>query len=314
MTSSLETAVLPYSRLVAQDELKLALELTYVAPGIGGVLVSGQRGTAKSTAVRAFARMAYGELPVTLPINATDDRVVGGWKLDSLMRGDAEPSTGLLEEAGKKGLLYIDEVNLLDDHLVNLILDVASTNLLIVQRDMLDREPIEVNFALVGTMNPEEGSLRPQLLDRFGLMTTVSAESDRTSRRAVLETVIRFDEARQRPDDAWLREAVEADARRREELEAARGRVRDVDVSAVTELCADVAERFESTGHRGDYVMALAARANAALVERDSAGAEDVRAVAAMALVHRRPAGAQAGAAEWTADDDALLEKVLAGG
>src|SRR3954453_22199825 len=125
MNKSAGAAVLPYSRLVGQDRLKLALDLAYVAPRIGGVLISGQRGTAKSTAVRAFARMAYDELPVTLPINATDDRVIGGWKLDELMRGDAVYRPGLLEEAGKKGMLYIDEVNLLDDHIVNLILDVA---------------------------------------------------------------------------------------------------------------------------------------------------------------------------------------------
>src|SRR5262245_20775657 len=159
--------LLPYARIVGQEQLKLALELAYVAPRIGGVLVSGHRGTAKSTAVRAFAQMVSGELPVTLPINATEDRVVGGWKIESLLKAKGKPEVnpGLLEVANGR-LLYVDEVNLLDDHIVNLILDVASTGVLDVQREGFSRN-VETRFTLVGTMNPEEGILRPQLLDRF---------------------------------------------------------------------------------------------------------------------------------------------------
>jgi len=122
-----EVWILPYSRVVGQDDLKLALELNHVQPRIGGVLIAGQRGTAKSTIVRSFALMTLGELPVTLPINATEDRVVGGWWLDALMRGETREQPGLLEEAHDKGLLYVDEVNLLEDHVVNIILDVVST-------------------------------------------------------------------------------------------------------------------------------------------------------------------------------------------
>src|SRR3989441_4313106 len=126
--------ILPYTRVVGQESLKLALELSYIAPRIGGVLISGERGTGKSTTVRAFAQMVYGSLPVTIPINATEDRVVGGWKIKELMSGNAEPQEGLLEEANGK-LLYVDEVNLLDDHIVNIILDVTSTGVLVVQRE-----------------------------------------------------------------------------------------------------------------------------------------------------------------------------------
>jgi magnesium chelatase subunit I len=117
--------ILPYSLLVGQEKLKLALELAYIAPRIGGVLLSGQRGTGKSTAVRAFSLMMEQKLPVTLPINATEDRILGGWKIDKLMKSEAEWQHGLLEEAKDK-LLYIDEVNLLDDHIVNIILDVIT--------------------------------------------------------------------------------------------------------------------------------------------------------------------------------------------
>jgi magnesium chelatase subunit I len=168
--------ILPYALLVGQAQLKLALELAYIAPRLGGVLISGQRGTGKSTAVRAFSQMMYldengqGRLPVTLPINATEDRVVGGWNLHKLVKGELEPQIGLLEEADG-GLLYVDEVNLLDDHIVNIILDVTSTGVLVVQREgKSEQKP--VSLTLVGTMNPEEGGLRPQLLDRFGLMKT----------------------------------------------------------------------------------------------------------------------------------------------
>lgn len=113
--------IMPYSMIVGQQQLKLALELVYIAPRIGGVLLSGERGTGKSTIVRAFTAMMYDRLPVTLPINATEDRVVGGWDINQLMLGKVVPQQGLLEEANGI-LLYIDEVNLLDDHIVNIIL------------------------------------------------------------------------------------------------------------------------------------------------------------------------------------------------
>ncbi|HEU4323640.1 MAG TPA: AAA family ATPase [Roseiflexaceae bacterium] len=183
-------AIMPYSMIHGQQQLKLALELAFVAQRIEGVLLSGQRGTGKSTAVRAFALMAYGRLPVTLPINATEDRVVGDWKLEELVRGEPVEQPGLLEQA-HDSVLYIDEFNLLDDHIVNIILDVTSTERLVAQRN----RPIDkaFRFTLVGTMNPNEGGLRPQLLDRFGLMVDVSAESDTETRIKILKAVLEFD-------------------------------------------------------------------------------------------------------------------------
>src|ERR1044071_4339957 len=169
--------VMPYSMMIGQKQLKLALELTYIAPRIGGVLLSGQRGTGKSTVVRAFSKMMYGELPVTIPINATEDRVVGGWEMNELFKANLVPQKGLLQEADGK-MLYIDEVNLLDDHIVNIILDVTSTGILVIEREGQDAKGIDVKFTLVGTMNPSEGGLRPQLLDRFGLMVDVMTESE----------------------------------------------------------------------------------------------------------------------------------------
>jgi magnesium chelatase subunit I len=304
--------VLPYSLIVGQDRVKLALELAYVAPAISGVLLSGQRGTAKSTAVRAFARMAYGTLPVTLPINATDDRVIGGWDIDALMRGKAKPRPGLLEEAGSTGMLYIDEVNLLDDHIVNLILDVTSTGILPIQREMLDRQ-LEVSFTLVGTMNPEEGGLRPQLLDRFALMVPVEAERDLDRRRKILETVLRFDEARRtQRRRTWLERGLRADAAKRERLERARNRFDDTRVPReIARRCALVADEFDIAGHRGEYVTALAAQADAALHGLTTVRVKHVADVAPMALVHRTQAVVQGGAAIWSGHDNAKLEAVL---
>jgi magnesium chelatase subunit I len=141
--------ILPYSLIVGQEQLKLALELAYIAPQLGGVLISGHRCTGKSTAVRAFAQMVYGDLPDTLPINATEDRVVGGLDVDKLMQSQTKWKDGLLVEANQK-LLYVDEVNLLDDHIVNIILDVTSTGKLEIQRDGQSiRE--DLSFTLVGT-------------------------------------------------------------------------------------------------------------------------------------------------------------------
>lgn len=307
MTGGLDATILPYSHLVRQDQLKLALELAYVAPGIGGVLVSGERGTAKSTAVRAFAQMMWGALPVTLPLNATDDRVLGGWRLDALVEGRAVEHIGLLEEASKRGLLYVDEVNLLDDHIINIILDASSTGVLTVQREALDRQR-HVDFTLVGTMNPEEGSLRPQLLDRFGLMVAVTIESDPDVRAQILRTVLNMDQARSNPDSVFLRRGRQKDDRQRDLLERARGRLDQVDVpDDVLRLCAEIAGAFQVPGHRGDIVMALAARAFAALNEQDLVRPADVAKIAPLALQHRRQA-----IGEWTQDDQDTLEKLVA--
>lgn len=298
--------ILPYSRVVGQDELKLALELNFIAPRIGGVLVTGQRGTAKSTVVRAFALMTGGRLPVTLPINATDDRVLGGWELDALMRGEAKRQAGLLEEAHEKGMLYVDEVNLLDDHIVNIILDVVSTGVLSVQREGIDTET-HVSFGLVGTMNPEEGSLRAQLLDRFGLMVT-AAELDIEERHRMITVVLTFEEELESAGSAWLLAAHEENGRLRERLLAARDRLTEVRLDEdVRRLCAEAAARTGAVGHRGDLLVARAACALAAREEARRVEPGHVRRVLPLALRHRRPESAHGSEFSWGPDEDALL-------
>lgn len=308
--------ILPYSKIVGQEQIKLALEIAYVAPQrLGGVLISGQRGTGKSTAVRAFAQMVYGQLPVTLPINATEDRVVGGWKIDALMQSKPEWQPGLLEEA-KDRLLYVDEVNLLDDHIVNIILDVTSTGVLVVQREGQNKQPEKVAFTLVGTMNPEEGGLRPQLLDRFGLMVSVAAETDVEKRLAILQNVLAFDQALaeleySRGSD-WLDQAKQQDRERLEKLRQAKERFNSVEVAPeILGLCIKLSREFQAEGNRGDYVLAIAARAYAALDEANQVTRNHLKTVAPLALQHRRPEMAQSNQEIWNDRDRETLNQLL---
>lgn len=316
MTASHKIQILPYTEIVGQKQLKLALELAYIAPRIGGVLISGQRGTGKSTAVRAFSQMIYGKLPVTLPINATEDRVVGGWQIDQLMRGEAKEQPGLLQEANGT-LLYVDEVNLLDDHIVNLILDVTSTGVLVIQREGLRREE-PVSFTLVGTMNPEEGGLRPQLLDRFGLMVNVTPESDEEQRAKVLRTVLAFDDAMfrssQGAESEFIKRSDEEEEKVKQKLKDARERFYAVEVpEPMVKKCVDLATSFQAEGHRGDYVMAFAARAHASLRNSQVVMSDDVKAVAPLTLPHRRPEFAQGGQYVWGDADTERVAQILAG-
>lgn len=308
--------VMPYSMLVGQKQLKLALEISYIAPRIGGVLLSGQRGTGKSTVVRAFSHMVHGGLPVTIPINATEDRVVGGWDLRELFKAKPVTQAGLIEEADGK-LLYIDEVNLLDDHIVNIILDVTSTGILVIQREGRDAKR-EVRFTLVGTMNPSEGGLRPQLLDRFGLMVDVVTEPPDV-RSKILQVVLDYDAA-----ITLERAGLTGEARKELEANRQKDKLRKAQINKarasfpkvvlppdVAEGCVRISSAIQAEGHRGDYVMALAARANAALRGVKKVEMSDLIEVAPLSLQHRRSGVLPSGGTLWSPEDDAMIHQLL---
>jgi magnesium chelatase subunit I len=259
--------------------------------------------------------MVSGRLPVTLPIGATDDRVLGGWQVESLMNSTAEWQPGLIEEAGtgpEAGILYIDEVNLLDDHLVNIILDVASTGILTVQREGAAKEPVSVRFNLVGTMNPEEGNLRPQLLDRFGLVVSVESAQSSAERRQILNTVLEFEWTLESGTSRFIDDGYQQDLTIQARLDSARKRLSSVAVpDEMLAASAAISAAFRIEGHRGELVTVRAARALAAIEGDTIVGPTHLATVAPLALVHRRAVGDSGALRRWSAEDEAVLAEHL---
>jgi magnesium chelatase subunit I len=308
-------AIFPFSAIVGQDDMKLALLIAAIDQSVGGVLVFGDRGTGKSTTVRALAALlppmpvvdgcrfncapgtgcshvasrasetpASAPVPVVdLPLGATEDRVVGALDLErALVHGEKACAPGLLARA-HRGFLYIDEVNLLEDHLVDLLLDVAASGENVVEREGLSvRHPSK--FVLVGTGNPEEGELRPQLLDRFGMSVEVRTPEDLKTR---IEVVRRRDDFERDPE-AFIARFAADEARLRDHIVAARSRVAGIPTSdhaleRAAQLCADVG----TDGLRGELTLVRSARALAALEGAAEIDDQHLRRVAPMALRHR---------------------------
>ncbi len=312
----------PFSAIVGQDDLKLALLVNAVSPEVGGVLVRGEKGTAKSTAVRALAGLLPGirvisgcpyscdpeapnlECPagphpldafaesrsvrlVELPVGASTDRLAGTLDIEkALSEGRKAFEPGLLA-AAHRGILYVDEVNLLSDHLVDLLLDVAAMGVNHVEREGVSvRHPSR--FILVGTMNPEEGELRPQLLDRFGVTVEVSGSPDPADRVEVVRRILRYEAA---PEE-FSREWSNVDAKLAASVESARLRLPGVGLDEdilfrISTLCADLGV----DGLRGDLVTAKTARTLAAWDARNEVVLDDVKRAALLALSHRRRRG-----------------------
>jgi magnesium chelatase subunit I len=312
----------PFTAIVGQDDMKLAMLIAATDPGIGGVMVFGDRGTGKSTAVRGLAALLppikmvkacqyhcdpradksscatgcihrlEGEIPdvgqmatpvVDFPLGATEDRVVGALDLErALSQGIKAFEPGLLARANR-GFLYIDEVNLLEDHLVDLLIDVAASGENMVEREGLSvRHP--ARFVLVGSGNPEEGELRPQLLDRFGLAVDVTTPTDLKMR---IEVVRRRD-AYERTPEAFVENWRKEDEKIRKRIVAARKKLPDVEVPdhALTRA-AQLCMALGTDGLRGELALMRASRALAAFEGHDVVNDSHLKRMAAPALRHR---------------------------
>jgi Mg-chelatase subunit ChlI len=283
--------VLPFAAYVGQPRLRAALLLLAVEPRLQGLLIRGERGSGKTTAARGLAdllpRLDHRPAPfATLPLGATEDQVAGSFELEAaLQTGRRRLSPGLLARA-HGGVLYVDEVNLLPDHLVDLLLDVAASGVNVVAREGLQTAH-PARFLLVGTMNPEEGELRPQLTDRFGLCVALEPLTDRDQRVTVMERALAFE---QDPRGFATRYAAAQDTLRRRIL-AARRRLPDIAVSrAQLAQAAGLSLSLQAAGHRADLLVVKAARALAALDERGAVSGGDLADAAELVFYHRLPA------------------------
>jgi magnesium chelatase subunit I len=313
--------VYPFTAIVGQEEMKTALVLNVINPHLGGVLIRGEKGTAKSTAVRALAGLLpsrhesaecvfscepedkagacsnCGEMiaagtmvtrqgfmkVVNLPVSATEDRVVGALDIEHAIKtGEKKFEPGILAYANRN-ILYVDEVNLLEDHVVDVLLDAAAMGVNTIEREGISfTHPSR--FVLVGTMNPEEGDLRPQLIDRFGIVVDVRGENSIDDRMEVVERRIAFEEN----PDAFCEKFREEEERLGRRITSAKERLSLVTYSkTLLRLASEIACELEVDGHRADIVMIKTAITYAAFKGRGEVVKEDMYTAAKLALPHR---------------------------
>ncbi len=338
-------AVYPFTAIVGQEEMKTALLLSIVMTSLGGVLIKGEKGTAKSTAVRAAAallpdlqavtgcachcdpslpdlycdacrarrgsgeELAAEEIPmrvVELPVSATEDRVVGTLDMEAaIQHGRKEFEPGILA-AANRNILYVDEINLLEDHIVDILLDSAAMGVNTVEREGISYAH-PARFVLIGTMNPEEGDIRPQLLDRFALSVTVAGEHDAESRVEVIRRRISYE----RDTDTFAAAYAAEQERLRRQIVEARKCVDHVEVpDAALEQAAQISLALGVDGHRADITLIKAGIAHAALAGRMAVTAEDLQRVSRLVFAHRmRRRPFEEGAADWSAVDAILGER-----
>ena len=317
------TPIFPFTAIVGQEEMKLALQLNVIDPKIGGVLIMGDRGTGKSTTIRAIADLLpeievvaedpfnshptnlelmssevksqiqgdsnnietdFIKIPmVDLPLGATEDRVCGTIDIEkALTEGVKAFEPGLLAKANR-GILYVDEVNLLDDHLVDILLDSAASGWNTVEREGISiRHP--ARFVLVGSGNPEEGELRPQLLDRFGMQAEIRTVKDPTLRVKVVEERTSFDQTPM----VWIDKYEQQQQELRDRIVSAQQLLPSVQIDYDLRIrISEVCSRLDVDGLRGDIVTTRAAQAHAAYDNRDKVTIDDIAAIIVLCLRHR---------------------------
>jgi len=318
-----ERPVFPFTAIVGQEKMKQALLLNVINPGMGGVLIRGEKGTAKSTAVRALSRLlpeinvvkncpfgcdpgqpnkmcpychaSWEEKPEALestqkriqvkdlPVGSTEDRVLGSLDLErAIKEGEKKFEPGILAEANR-GILYVDEVNLLDDHIVDVLLDAAAMGVNTVEREGVSfSHPCE--FVLVGTMNPEEGEIRPQLLDRFGLCVQVEGIADVEDRKTVVRRRMDFEQDPEAFFSSWQvhEQEISKDIQKASEL-LPKVTISEGELDRICGICIQMGV----DGHRADITMLKAAKGLASLAGRIEVDKEDVFQAADMALPHR---------------------------
>lgn len=312
--------IFPFTAIVGQEEMKAGLILNVIDPSIGGLLIMGEKGTAKSTAVRALAELLpeteavkgcpfncepdgilcsrctetlqhEGHLHkerktmrvIELPLGITEDRLVGTLDIEhAIKKGEKRFDPGILADANRN-FLYVDEVNLLEDHIVDLLLDSAAMGVNTVEREGVSfMHPAK--FIFVGTMNPEEGDLRPQLLDRFGLCVQVISLTEKTLRMEILKRKAAFDAEPVHFADLWDEEQRSLS----ETIVNAKARLNAIDITdAVLEKIVGVTSPLNLDGHRADIVMMKSARALSAFRNKDAIDASDIRDAARLSLPHR---------------------------
>ncbi len=274
----------PFSAIVGQDEMKTALLIAAVDPKIGGVMVFGDRGTGKSTAARALSALLGDTAPfVDLPLGATEDRVTGALDIErALSAGEKAFEPGLLAKADG-GFLYIDEINLLEDHIVDLLLDVAASGENVVEREGLSVRH-SARFVLIGSGNPEEGELRPQLLDRFGLSVEVRTPQEIEARVEILRRCDAFERDPVTFADEWAK----AETKTRKRVAKAKKQLTETTVpDAVLRRASELCIAVGADGLRGELTLMRASRALAALDGKAEVHARHLLQVAPMALRHR---------------------------
>jgi magnesium chelatase subunit D len=278
-------SIFPFTAIVGQEDFKLCLLLNLIDPSLGGVLASGDKGSGKTTTVRALSQlMGAAQVPfINLPLGATEDRVLGSIALEPLINEKRKVvEKGLLAQA-HGGLLYIDEINLLNDYLMDVLLDAAASGGYYLEREGISQW-LQSRFCLVGTMNPEEGELRPQLLDRFGLCVDVGTPVSIDERMEISRRRLSFDTA----PEPFLETFSEAETQLKNNIIRAKNNLPALSISEeISRKCSELAMAHKVEGMRADILLMKSARAYAAYKGRKTVSTKDVEAIAPFVLKHR---------------------------